>query len=141
MVRVLCLVALLAFPSVALADPCEAIPLKGRLPAYLAKGKAFSGPVTYVGDGDLLCVAVGRPDDGRQWVEVRVEDFYAPELRAPGGEAAKRALQRIAQGKHAVCTSAGRKSYDRVIATCRVGGVSVAEAMRAMGVMEGGRGR
>jgi micrococcal nuclease len=141
MFRVTSLVAVLMCPAVALADPCEAIPQTGKLPPYLARGKTFSGPVTYVGDGDLLCVAVGRRGDDSRWVEVRVEDFYAPELKAPGGMSAKRALQDIAQGKHAVCTSRGRKSYDRVIATCRIGGISVGDWLRAAGVAEGGRGR
>lgn len=53
------LMAVLA-PVTALADPCKAIPEKGPLPSYLARGSTFTGTVTYVGDGDSLCVAVGR---------------------------------------------------------------------------------
>lgn len=109
------------------------------MPSYLATGKTFSGPVTYVGDADSLCVAVGgrAPEN---LVEVRVADFYGPELNAPGGRAGKVTLERIVKGRHVVCT-AGRRSYDRVVATCRLGGVTIGELMRGAGVEEGGNGR
>ncbi len=123
----------------ALADPCKAIPDRGPMPSYLAKGKTFSGPVTYVGDADSLCVAVGgrAPEN---LVEVRVADFYGPELNAPGGRAGKATLESIVKGRHVVCT-AGRRSYDRVVAICRLGGVTIGELMRGAGVEEGGNGR
>ena len=124
--------------TVALADPCKAIPDKGPMPAYLAPGQTFAGPVTYVGDGDSLCVAVGKTPD--QWVEVRLADFYAPELSEPGGKAAKQALQRIALGERLVCI-AGRRTYDRVAAKCTLRGVPVSALMRRAGILEGGNGR
>ena len=40
--------------TVARTDPCKAIPDRGLMPAYLTAGKAVSGPVVYVGDGDSL---------------------------------------------------------------------------------------
>ena len=122
----------------ALSDPCKAIPDRGPLPSYLSRGATFSGPVTYVGDGDSLCVEVGRGPS--TWVEVRVADFIAPELNAPGGREAKAALERITRGKRAVCT-AGHRSYDRIVANCRIGGVSIGELMRRQGISEGGNGR
>jgi endonuclease YncB( thermonuclease family) len=82
--------------SATMADPCEAIPQKGPMPSFLQSGASFSGPVVYVGDGDGLCVALGP--DATDWVEVRLADFYAPELQEPGGEAAKSALSRIVAG-------------------------------------------
>lgn len=119
-----------AWASPALADPCE-----GALPA---KGASFSGVVRYVGDGDGLCVGpVGRPE---RWIEIRLADFYAPELNEPGGIAAKRRLERIAMGKMLTCR-AGRRSYDRVVATCTLGGRSIGSVLRAAGGVEGGRGR
>lgn len=126
------------FVGPAHADPCRAIPDRGPMPTYLAKGRTFSGPVAYVGDGDSLCVA--RGPDPAQWVEVRLADFYAPELNAPGGREAKRALERIAKGRHAHCT-AQKRSYDRVVARCEIGGVPIGQLMRAQGVPEGGNGR
>lgn len=108
------------------------------MPAYLAPGRAFSGPVSYVVDGDSLCVAVGpEPAD---WVEVRLADFYAPELAEPGGRRAKAALERITAGQRVTCT-AQHCSYDRVVAVCKMAGVSLGDRLRAAGVTEGGRGR
>ncbi|MFD1189736.1 thermonuclease family protein [Phenylobacterium conjunctum] len=129
-------VALFAGP--ALADPCRAIPDSGRLPPYLGVGKTFSGPVTYVGDGDSLCVAVGPGPE--QWVEVRLADFYAPELHDAGGMAAKATLSGITAGRRLACVF-DHRSYDRAVAICRINGRSVGDLMRAVGVVEGGRGR
>ena len=128
---------LLATP--ALADPCRAIPQKGPMPASLSRGERFSGPVVHVGDGDSLCVAVG-PRRGADWVEVRLADFYAPELHEAGGRSARDALARIASGRRVDCVSRGR-TWDRVAAVCRLGGRSLGDHMRASGVAEGGRGR
>lgn len=119
-----------AWASPALADPCE-----GALPS---KGTAFSGVVRYVGDGDGLCVGpAGRP---ASWIEIRLADFYAPELHEPGGVEAKRRLERIAMGKTLACR-AGRRSYDRVVATCTLGGRPIGNLLRAAGGAEGGQGR
>ena len=122
----------------ALADPCKAIPDRGPAPVYLAHGRTFSGPVTYVGDGDSLCVAVGPGPENL--VEVRLADFYSPELHEPAGQAAKAALGSIARGRHVTCT-ADHQSYDRIVATCRLNGVSLGDLMRRAGVEEGGNGR
>jgi endonuclease YncB( thermonuclease family) len=120
------------------ADPCRAIPDHGAAPDYLAPGRTFTGPVVYVGDGDSLCVAVGPGAVG--WVEVRLADFYAPELAAAGGAEAKAALTRIAKGRQATCV-ADHQTYDRIAAVCRLGGRSIGDLMRAAGVPEGGNGR
>lgn len=119
------------------ADPCKAIPDRGPMPSYLHRGAHFSGPVVYVGDGDSLCVAVGQGP--ANWVEIRLEDFYAPELHSPAGPAAKAALQRIARGQNAECI-ANHQSYDRVVATCRIGGHSIGDLLKAVGNVEGGNG-
>lgn len=111
------------------ADPCEA-----QLPRL---GQAFAGLVRYVGDGDSLCV--GPSSDPKEWIEVRLGDFYAPELREPGGEAAKHALQSVALNRQINCV-AGKRSYDRVIAVCRLGGAPIGDILRARGAREGGRG-
>lgn len=122
----------------ALADPCKAIPDRGPLPAELRRGSTVEGRVTYVGDGDGLCVARGLLPS--QWVEIRLADFYAPELREPGGREAKRALERIAFGKHVSCTIE-KQSYDRAVARCTLNGVAIGRLLRQDGVKEGGRGR
>jgi endonuclease YncB( thermonuclease family) len=116
--------------GVALADPCG-----GPLPP---RGAVFSGQVRYVGDGDSLCV--GTTGDPNTWIEVRLADFYAPELHEPGGLMAKTELSRIALGRTLQC-EAGKRSYDRVVAQCVLSGSRVGDLMRRAGVLEGGRGR
>lgn len=116
------------------AAPAQADPCTGRLPS---SGSSFSGPVRYVGDGDGLCVGpAGRPD---RWIEVRLADFYAPELHEPGGADAKRRLERLVFGRTLVCR-AGRRSYDRVIARCTLRGRPLGDLILAAGGREGGRG-
>jgi endonuclease YncB( thermonuclease family) len=129
---------LAAIASVAHADPCKAIPDHGPAPAYLHPGAIFAGKVVYIGDGDSLCVAVGPRAD--QWVEVRLADFYAPELHAPGGAQAKATLSHLAYGRLASCI-ADHQSYDRMVAACKVDGQPLGDLMRAAGIREGGRGR
>ena len=109
------------------------------MPASLARGERFSGPVVHIADGDSLCVAVG-PRRGADWVEVRLADFHAPELKAPGGREARNALKGITGGRRVDCVSRGR-TWDRVAADCRLGDQSLGDRMRAAGVAEGGRGR
>jgi endonuclease YncB( thermonuclease family) len=112
----------------AYADPCE-----GRLPP---NGARFEGIVRYVGDGDGLCVgSKGRPD---QWIEVRLGDFNAPELNEAGGQRAKRLLASVVMGRPLVC-KAGRRTYDRVVGHCTLGGRPLGDVLRARGGVEGGR--
>lgn len=123
------------------ADPCTAIPDRGPAPAWIVHGAQFAGTVRHVGDGDSICVS--SSPDPRTWVEVRLADFYAPELSEPGGRAAASRMRALAAGRTAACevTREGRvRSYDRVVATCRIGGRSLGDLMRAAGVGEGGRG-
>lgn len=119
-----------ACASPALADPCE-----GALPR---KGTTFAGVVRYVGDGDGLCV--GPAERPGRWIEIRLADFYAPELHEPGGVEAKRRLERMTMGKTLVCR-AGKRSYDRIVAACTLGGRPIGDILRSAGGVEGGRGR
>lgn len=130
--------AFLLLATIAQADPCKAVPDHGPAPAYLSPGSEFAGPVVYVGDGDGYCVALGP--DPMQWVEVRAADFYAVELHQPGGAEAKATLERLVKGRRVNCV-AEHRSHDRVVAVCRLNGVSVGDLMRRAGVPEGGNGR
>ncbi len=122
-------IAMPVLPFCAFADPCEA-----PLPKA---GQSFAGTVRYVVDGDGFCV--GKTADPHEWIEVRVADFYAPELSTPEGKSAKLVMDQIVMGKQVACV-AGRKSYDRTIARCTVDGHGVGDMMRRAGVKEGGRG-
>ncbi len=126
----------------ALADPCKAIPDRGPPPAWAKPGVIVSGPVRHVGDGDSLCI--GQSADPAAWIEIRLADFYAPELHAPGGREAKAALSTLTDGEILTCTAVRRGrvvSYDRLVAICRIGGVSLGDRLRRAGVAEGGAGR
>ena len=78
MLRIILAATLLSLTAatMARADPCE-----GRLPAR--HGETFAGTVRYVGDGDSLCV--GQTSNPNDWIEVRLADFDAPELREREG--------------------------------------------------------
>jgi endonuclease YncB( thermonuclease family) len=136
------LFVLVASPT--LADPCHYVPDRGPMPKELHKGATFSGPVRWIIDGDSLCVAGAT--EPRTWIEVRLADFYAPELHAPGGAQAKATLERVTgktgnagPGRWTVCT-ADHRSYDRIVALCRIGGASIGDLMRRAGQREGGNG-
>jgi len=128
--------SLALLPTLALADPCRAVNDQGWMPKGVTYGGTFSGPVVHVIDGDSFCVAIGDGQD--RWVEVRLADFSAPELKA-GGAKAKSTLERLAMGQQATCV-AGAPSYDRVVSRCRINGRPVGDLMRAAGVKEGGNG-
>lgn len=91
----------------------------------------------YVGDGDSQCI--GPPVRPDLWIEIRLADFYAPELSEPGGGEAKRRLEGLTRGRHLVCR-AGKRSYDRVIGHCQLGGVPLGQRLHEAGGGEGGRG-
>ncbi|RZJ19101.1 MAG: nuclease [Brevundimonas sp.] len=129
-----------AVAGTASADPCKRIPDRGSMPPELRAGHSFSGPVVYVGDADSLCVETLPGRGGEGWVEVRLADFFGPELNDTGGREARRALIDIAMGRTVTCIT-GRRSYDRVVARCALDGVSLGDLMRRRGVPEGGRGR
>lgn len=121
----------IALIGTVMADPCNA-----PLPAA---GASFGGPITHIIDGDGICVGT---DQGG--IEVRLGDFDAPELSTPEGKAAKITIAALTMGKWADCQACegarGRcRSYDRIIATCRIEGQTIGDLMRAAGIPEGGR--
>lgn len=128
----------LGLSGAAHADPCRLIPDRGPMPPELRPGQRFEGPVVHVGDGDSLCVALGPARE--RWAEVRLADVYAPELDEPGGREAKAVLARVTRGRRMDCV-ARKRSYDRVVADCRVDGRPLGALLRAAGAPEGGRGR
>ena len=127
MIRALILAAGLALAATAAqADPCEA-----PLPK---PGTVFAGPVSYVGDGDGLCVTGPAGQ-----IEVRLADWYAPEINTPEGRRAAEVLRSIVMGRTVKCRAMHR-SYDRVVAQCALDGTDIGRIMRSRGVVEGGRG-
>lgn len=72
--------------------------------------------------------------------EVRLANFYPLKLHDAGGPEAKATLSRLVEGKK-VEYIAEHRSYDRVVAVCRLRGRSVGDLMRSAGIQEGGRGK
>lgn len=81
---------------------------------------AFICHVGPIHDGDTI-----RCQEGQR---VRLWGVNAAELNDPGGQDARRALTRMISGKVLVCQKRG-KSYDRVVALCRLNGHDIAAEM------------
>jgi endonuclease YncB( thermonuclease family) len=124
----------LAAAIILTATSAEADPCRAPLPR---QGSSVAGDVRYVGDGDSLCVGAGP--DPASWIEVRLADFYAPELHEDGGPAAREALIRLAGGRRLVCV-AQHRSYDRIVALCTLRGRPLGDLLRRAGDPEGGNG-
>jgi endonuclease YncB( thermonuclease family) len=86
----------------------------------LTLGLALAGPAAgqdpYVGearviDGDTIEIA------GRKF---RLEGLHAPEVDEPGGAAATRFMRELLGDRRVACAPTGDRSYDRLIAVCRV---------------------
>ena len=113
-------------------------PVVARKIALLMTGReAVAGIVREVIDGDSL--VVGR-------TEIRLTDFDAPEFDETGGTIARAMLSSIVYGKEVVCTPCEGalppfrcRSYDRILATCRLDGVRIGDLLRRRGAAEGGR--
>ena len=71
---------------------------------------------------------------------IRVLPGWWPGFQKNRTDNPKAALSRIVMGRRVECV-AGKRSYDRVVASCTLGGRSVGDLMRAAGIREGGRGR
>ena len=71
----------------------------------------------HVRDGDTIVVTD---------VPVRLEGLHCPELKAPGGQAAKQLMQAVVDSGPAItCQLSGAKSYDREIGYCQASGVDL----------------
>ncbi len=124
--------ALIAFGLAGTAH-AQPNPCPGALPR---PGTTFGGIVRMVLDGDTMCVS--EKPYFKTWIKIRLADFDAPELKRPGGDAAKAALEDIAMGQRVVCVSGGR-SFDRAVARCAIEGKAVGAFMRDEGIEEGGQ--
>lgn len=85
----------------------------------------IAGAVTRVRDGDTI--VVGR-------TPVRLQGVAAPELRQPLGPEARRYLRDLAEGRRVECEPDGTRSYDRVVAVCRLDGKDVGALLVGRGL-------
>jgi micrococcal nuclease len=102
--------ALLALVAANAAAPAADRPREQRAAA------AIAGAVTRVRDGDTI--VVGR-------TPVRLQGVAAPELRQPLGADARRYLRDLAEGRRVECEPDGTRSYDRIVAVCRLDGEDI----------------
>lgn len=86
------------------------------------------GTIERVRDGDGALV---RLDSGP--MEVRFYGIDAPELKAPFGREAKRALERLLRGRKVELMPVSQDSYERMVAVVFADGASVNEALLAGG--------
>jgi micrococcal nuclease len=121
--------ALVAGTSKAQADWSQDA-CRGPLPPV---GVKFSGVVTWVGDGDMVCLGPNR--DRR--IEVRLADFNAPEKGQPNFQLAWDALRGIALDEFVECVGT-HYSHDRIVARCTLDGRSLGDRMRDARAPEGG---
>jgi micrococcal nuclease len=97
--------ALIAAPTLA-AAPCP----RGTL----------TGQVTLVRDGDTIVVGS---------MPIRLNGLAAPEGDEPRGEAARRAMVELVDGRVLRCELTGRRTYDRCVGVCYVNGTDVEAIM------------
>lgn len=81
---------------------------------------AIDGPARVV-DGDTLVIARER---------IRIQNYNAPELDQPGGQAAKARMEALTRGKTVHCDGKARDRYGRLVARCDVDGNDLGKAMR-----------
>jgi endonuclease YncB( thermonuclease family) len=124
------LLALVTLILLTAAAPALASTCKASLPR---KGEVFSGVVVRIVAGDSLCV--GEEDGG---IKVRLADFNATDKGQPYSQTAKETLYELVSGRKITCV-AQRKSLERIVAVCTMGGRSLGDLMRERGIPEGGK--
>lgn len=113
------------------------------LAAVAGRAETLGGVVIVVVDGDTVLF---RPDHysaaSRAFLKVRLAGIDAPESSQPHGEAATRALRKMALKRHATLDIAATDAYGRKLGRLRVGRVDVnAELVRRGHAWSSSRGR
>lgn len=85
----------------------------------------LTGTVTHVRDGDTI--EVGK-------VPIRLNGISAPELKEPLGPQSKRFMRGLVDGKHVRCELNGKKTYDRYVGICYLGGQDIGAAIIEAGL-------
>ncbi len=86
--------------------------------ASAARADTFKAHVVSVTDGDTITVL----KDDKVQVKIRLNQIDAPEIGQPFGQAAKKALSRLAFGKVVDIEASGLDKYGRTIGTVIVDG-------------------
>jgi len=83
--------------------------------------------VSKVIDGDTFEVSGGWKWNGQAGTRVRPTGYDAPELHAPGGQAAKRKLERLILGKQVELRTAHKVDRGRLVCDVYVQGRNLAD--------------
>jgi len=93
--------------------------------SYAAEPTTLTGIVTHVRDGDTI--EVGK-------IPIRLNVVSAPELDEPLGQQSKKFMRGLVDGKSLRCELSGKKTYDRLVGTCYLGGQDIGVAVIAAGL-------
>lgn len=89
------------------------------------RGYELTGIVNWVFDGDTIKVGNTR---------VRIANLDAPELNMRGGHKAKSRMIQLVHGRRVTCVLEGRRSYNREVGLCFIGGQDVGEILISEGL-------
>lgn len=106
--------------SAVLAGVCVSAALsssEATSPTVAQSGEVITGIVAEVYDGDGLWFEDGDGNRNTN-LAVRLFGINAPEMKAPGGQAAKKFLSQRIKGRHARCAVQKIDSYHRPVAVC-----------------------
>jgi micrococcal nuclease len=90
-----------------------------------AEPTILTGQVTHVRDGDTI--EVGK-------IPIRLNGVSAPELKEPFGPKSKRFMRDLVLGKRVRCELNGKKTYDRLVGVCFLGGRDIGLAIIKAGL-------
>jgi micrococcal nuclease len=94
-------------------------------PLAAAEPNTLTGMVTHVRDGDTI--EVGK-------TPIRLNGVSAPELKEPLGQTSMRFMRDLVDGKHVRCQLNGKKTYDRFVGVCYLGGQDIGAAVIEAGL-------
>jgi micrococcal nuclease len=93
--------------------------------AFSADPAILTGTVTHVRDGDTI--EVGK-------MPIRLNGVSAPELKERLGQQSKQFMVDLVMGKRVRCVLNGKKTYDRFVGVCYLGGQDVGAAVIEAGL-------
>jgi endonuclease YncB( thermonuclease family) len=123
-----------------LQDPDGRYPKPTPPPPYAPDNGVRRAYVTSVHDGDTFTadIEVGGPWGQRcEGIRIRIKDERAPELKEPGGLAARDALKALCLTARVDVLYAGKDSFDRHVCECWFNGKTLQQRRETSKEIEG----
>ena len=95
------------------------------LSAFAQAQTGLFGTVTRVRDGDTIEIGP---------IPIRLEGISAPELREELGQQSKLFMRKLVIGRQVFCTLNGRKTHDRFVGVCFLGGRDIGATIITKGL-------